>query len=170
LRVPDLVFDEFLGLHLGRYSLLLQHMPGHSPDVITAFVEGEKILFAGDAITPLPYIAWGDWQDARQSLVRAQEMTLESVVQGHGEILLRGEIPGILQRHIDYLECITDRVREIVRAGGTPDQLWSITLEDCGESPIPLDGMVRQMHEGNLRVLYQEFGKEAGLVQYRLDI
>lgn len=170
LRAPDLVFDESLGLHLGQYSLLLQHMPGHSPDVITAFVEGEKILFASDAITPLPYIVWGDWRDARQSLVRVREMTLESIVQGHGEILLRGEIPDIVQTHIAYLECITDGVREIVKAGGTPDQLRSITLEDCGESPIPLDGIVRQMHEGNLRVLYQEFGKEAGLVQHRLGI
>jgi len=170
LRIPNLVFDQTMGLHLGKYSLRLQHMPGHAADMITAFVEGEKILFAGDAVTPIPYIVWGDWQAYRETLVRIQELAPESIVQGHGEILLRGEIPEVLETHIAYLDYVVERVREVVEANQPEDRLRQIRLEDCGESPIPLDGVVRQMHEANLHVLYQKFSAEAGHLQYRLGI
>jgi len=170
LHIPDLVFDEVMGVHLGKYSLRLQHMPGHSDDMITVFVEGEKILFAGDVVTPVPYIVWGDWQAARKSLERVQETSPESIVQGHGEVLLRGEIPDVLQTHIGYLDCIAERVQELIHTGQAEENLRNIRLEDCGESPIPLDGMVRQMHEANLHVLYQKFSAEAGQLQYSLGI
>jgi len=170
LRLPDMVFDNLLGIHLGDYSLRLEHMPGHSPDVISVLVESEKILFSGDAVTPLPYIVWGSLRETRETLRRIREMPLESIVQGHGEILLRGEIPEVMETHIGYLDCISERVREIVQAGDPPDRLRHIRLEDCGESPIPLDGIVRHMHEANLQMLYHQMSKEEGHLQYRLDI
>ncbi len=170
LRIPNLIFDEAMGVHLGKYSLRLQHMPGHSDDMITVFVEGEKILFAGDVVTPVPYIVWGDWHAARESLALVKEMALESIVQGHGEILLRGEIPDVLQTHMGYLDCVVEHVQKLIHTGKPESELRNIRLEDCGESPIPLDGMVRQMHEANLHVLYQKLSAEAGHLQYSLDI
>lgn len=153
---PDIVFGNEMGLHLAGRSLRLMHLPGHSPDGIGALVEGDKILFAGDAVMPLPYFVWGDRVQLKRTLQRIHSMGLENIVQGHGEILLRGEIPDTLTRHMDYLDCIHERVSELVQAQAPERALAQITVESCGESSIPLDGLVRQLHQTNLVKLYRE--------------
>ena len=73
LRVPTIVFDNEMGIHLGNRSLRLIHLPGHSPDGIGIYVDGDRILFSGDAVMPLPYFAGGD-HDLINSTVRDNAM------------------------------------------------------------------------------------------------
>lgn len=153
---PEIVFANEMGLHLGNRSLRLMHLPGHTPDGIGVLVEGDKILFSGDAVMPLPYFVWGDREILKRTLKRIHELAVENIVQGHGEILLRGEIPDILGRHIHYLDCIYEQVQAVVESRGSERELARITVEKCGESSIPLDGLVRQLHQGNLIKIYRE--------------
>ncbi len=164
LRVPSVIFDREMGLHLGERSLKLLHLPGHSSDGIAIFAEGDRILFSGDAIMPLPYFAAGDYDDLRRSLQLVQEMLPENIVQGHGDTLLRGEITDTLERHLTYLDIIAERVQEIVEDGLPPSTLQQISIEECGESPIPLDGLVRQLHYANLVTLYNKMKAEMEVV------
>ena len=156
LRLPNIVFQDKLTLHLGDRVLRLIPLPGHSPDGIGVFIEGEKILFAGDAVMPLPYIFWGDRDILQATLRMIKEMNLENIVQGHGEVLLKGEIDETLDTGLAYLDCIYEKVKAKLATRTSKERLINeIPLEACGYSSIALDGLVKQLHRSNLQRVYQ---------------
>jgi cyclase len=156
LRLPNLTFPEKMSLHLGDRVLRLMPLPGHTPDGIGIYVEGDKILFAGDAVMPLPYIFWGDRVVLQETLRSLKEMNLENIVQGHGEVLLKGELDETLDAALAYLDCIYDKVKAKLATRTSKERLVNdITLEACGFSPIALDGLVKQLHRSNLLRVYQ---------------
>ena len=156
LRLPNLAFPDKMSLFLGDRVLRLMSLPGHTPDGIGVYVEGYKILFSGDAVMPLPYIFWGDRVIMQDTLRMIKDITLENIVQGHGDVLLKGEIDETLDASINYLECIFDRVKSKLATRTSKERLVNeITLESCGFSPIALDGLVKQLHRSNLLRVYQ---------------
>ncbi len=156
LRLPNLTFPDKMTLHLGDRVMRLMPLLGHSQDGIGVYVEGEKILFAGDAVMPLPYIFWGDRVTLQDTLRTIKEMNLENIVQGHGEVLLKGEINETLDASIAYLDCIFEKVKAKLATRTSKERLINeITLESCGFSPIALDGLVKQLHRSNLLRVYQ---------------
>jgi cyclase len=154
LRLPSITFDQELTLRLGDRTMRLIHLPGHTPDSIGVYVEEDKILFAGDAVMPIPYIVGGDREAMIDSLRIIGQLSLENIVQGHGEIILRGEVEQALKSSIFYLETIYEKVKEAVEAGAPPELVAEIDIEQCGKSRIPLNGLVQQLHEANLLHLY----------------
>ncbi|MBC7263662.1 MAG: MBL fold metallo-hydrolase [Chloroflexi bacterium] len=164
LRIPNMIFDNEMYLHLGARSLRLIHLPGHTPDSIGVFVEGDKILFAADALLPVPYIVWGDREQMAESLRTIKNLRPDSVIQGHGQIILRGELGEEVDSSIAYLTNIYQAVKRVLDKGQPEEALGSIDIEECGKSRIPLDGLVRQLHRGNLIALYRQLkeGKEKG--------
>jgi cyclase len=156
IKLPDIVFDDEMHLHVGNRALRLVHLPGHTCDSIGVMIEGDRILFSGDAVMPVPYIPWGNRNDLRRSLTSILGLKPEIVVQGHGDILLRGEIKQTIESSIGYLDIIESRVEEIVKHGGSEADLRKIDIEACGRSRIPLDGLVSQLHQANLMALYQQ--------------
>lgn len=156
LRLPNITFPDRLTLCLGDRVLRLMPLPGHSIDGTGVFVEGDKILFAGDAVMPLPYIFWGDRAVLQDTLRTIKEMNLENIVQGHGEVLLKGEVDETLDASIAYLDCIYEKVKAKLATRTSKERLVNeITLESCGYSPIALDGLVKQLHRSNLLRVYQ---------------
>lgn len=154
LRLPSITFDQELTLRLGDRTMRLIHLPGHTPDSIGVYVEEDKILFAGDAVMPIPYIVGGDREAMMNSLRIIGQLSLENIVQGHGEVILRGEVEQALKSSIFYLETIYEKVKEAVEAGAPPELVAEIDIEQCGKSRIPLNGLVQQLHEANLLHLY----------------
>ncbi len=155
LRLPNISIPDRASLHLGDMVMRIIPLPGHSPDGIGVYVEGDKILFAGDAVMAIPYIFWGDREVLTQTLTQIREMSLENIVQGHGDVLLKGEIDESLENGIKYLDCIYEKVKAKVAVRASKEKLGDITLESCGGSPIALDGLVRQLHKSNLLRVYQ---------------
>ena len=93
-----------MDLHLGKKTLTLIHSPGHSPDSISVLVNEDRILFAGDMVMPLPYFVDGNIDDMTRSLQVIPSMGLENIVQGHGEVILRGEIDEAIRSSLRYLD------------------------------------------------------------------
>ncbi len=156
LRLPNIAFPDKMSLFLGDRVMRLMTLPGHTLDGIGVYVEGDKILFSGDAVMPLPYIFWGDRAIMQETLRGLREMNLENIVQGHGDVLLKGEIDESLDAAIAYLECIYERVKAKIAARTSKERLVNeVTLESCGFSPIALDGLVKQLHRSNLLRVYQ---------------
>ena len=61
LVLPHVTFkDGELSLRVGKKNLVLFATPGHSLDGISILVEEDRVLFAGDAFLPLPYVVDGD--------------------------------------------------------------------------------------------------------------
>lgn len=154
LRLPAITFDQELTLRLGDRTMQLIPLPGHTSDSIGVYVEEDKILFAGDAVMPVPYIVGGDRAAMIDSLHAISQLGLENIVQGHGDVILRGEVEETLKTSIFYLETIYEKVKEVVKAGASPEAVTEITIEQCGKSRIPLNGLVQQLHEANLLYLY----------------
>lgn len=154
LRLPSVTFTKELTLRLGNKTLQLIHAPGSTPDSIVVYVREDKVLFAGDTIMPVPYIVAGDRLELMESLRAIGELSLDSIVQGHGGVLLRGEIEETLKSSIAYLQTIYDKVRDKVEAGASKDELKQIGIESCGKSRVPLDGLVQDLHQANLEMLY----------------
>ena len=160
IRLPDITFEIELYVHLGQRTLHLIYAPGHTDDSILVMVEGDKILFTGDLVMPVPYIVWGDWQRFRDSLELIQELKPENVIQGHGDILLRGELRQDLEESIAYLDNIRQHVQELVDRDAPPSELAKLDIESAGKSRIPLDGLVKQLHQANMVYLYRKLKSE----------
>ncbi|HFE66284.1 MAG TPA: MBL fold metallo-hydrolase [Chloroflexi bacterium] len=157
IELPDMVFSEgMVSLQLGGKTLELWHMPGHSPDIIGVFVTNNRILFASDNMMPVPTMFDGSYADLSRSLQRILEIAPDMIVQGHGEVILRGEMQTAVQSDLDYLAAIRTAVERVVKNGNTPDSLREIDIESCGKSRIPLSGLVSDLHQANLDKLYRE--------------
>lgn len=159
--LPDITFDhgQFV-LHLGNKTLLLTHSPGHSPDLLTVLVKEERVLFASDMIMPLPFFPDGNPVEFTHSIQHILHTELENIIQGHGEVILRGEIPAALESRLSYLDEVRKLVTQVIKRGRPASALKKITLESMGRSQIDLAGLVAALHERNIEYLYQALSSE----------
>jgi cyclase len=156
LRIPQLVFETDLLLRLGEKTIHLMHAPGHTPDGLMAHIREDKALVASDQLTPVPLVALGDLDALTRTLKRIKNLNLENVIQGHGGVLLRGEIDETVDSNVSYLRTIERKVRALVEKGLPRSSLKQITIESCGISRIPLGGLVLRLHQANLDYLYDQ--------------
>lgn len=159
--LPHMTFDRgALQLRVGKKSLEMFPLPGHSADNIGVLVEEDRVLFAGDAAMPLPYIVDGSLDDLVASLKKIGKLSLENVVQGHGDIILRGEIDNYVKENLDYLSNLRKAVRKANRRKYPLDLLEEVTVEQCGKSRVLIGGLAGELHRRNLVALYRQmFGE-----------
>jgi glyoxylase-like metal-dependent hydrolase (beta-lactamase superfamily II) len=153
-----LVFNEGMLIRLGDKTVHIFNSPGPSPEVCCVHVREDKVLFASDLMMPVPLIA-GPFTDAevyKRSLANLHDYNLESIVQGHGDILLRGEVTSSINASIKYLNDIEAIVEEMMDAGETKHDLLRQDIERFGRSRIPLGGLVQQFHSQNLLHLWEK--------------
>lgn len=155
--LPQMTFAEGeLTLRVGKKNLILSLATGHSPDGIAVLVEEDRILFAGDSFMPLPYVVDGDIDEIIASIKRMGRMGLENIVQGHGDVILRGEIDAAVRENLNYLTAIKRAVKAASRRKNALELLDNITIEECGKSRVYLGGLAQTLHQRNLRALLQQ--------------
>jgi glyoxylase-like metal-dependent hydrolase (beta-lactamase superfamily II) len=165
LVLPDMVFEGgALNLYVGNKNFQLWHTPGHSPDSIVCLVKEDRVLFAADTLMPLPYFVGGSYDDFLTSLEGLRNGNFENVVQGHGEIILRGEIEEKIESDIEYLYAVRKAVGDALATPSPERSLEKIDVESCGKSRILLNGMVQQLHRQNVLMLAGQRRRE--LVQF----
>lgn len=162
--LPELVFEEgVLNLYLGGKTLQLHHMPGHSMDLIGVYVTNNQILFASDNSMPVPTIFDGSHQALVASMQKMLAMEPDTIVQGHGEVILRGEVESVIENDLAYLAKIKAEVQKVIQKNKPIDALDKIDIESCGKSRIPLNGLVSDLHRANLYRLYDELQAETAV-------
>src|SRR5919106_3023491 len=155
--LPQMAFSEGeLTLRVGKKNLIISLALGHSKDGIAVLVEEDRILFAGDAFMPLPYIVDGDVDESIATIKSMARMGLENIVQGHGDVILRGEIDAAVRENLNYLSTIKRAVKAASRRKNADELLDNITIEDCGKSRVYLGGLAQQLHQRNLHALLQQ--------------
>jgi glyoxylase-like metal-dependent hydrolase (beta-lactamase superfamily II) len=161
LVLPSITFDKGkLLLQVGKKTLSIFPLPGHSADSIAVLVEEDRVLFCGDTFMALPTLADGDLADTTASLKKLTKMGLENLVPGHGEIVLRGEIDAAVRSNLDYLNKVGKAVRGSSRRRYPLDTLETVHVEDCGKSRVLIAGLAEQLHQRNLVALYRQlYGK-----------
>jgi cyclase len=168
--LPHLTFnDDNLTLRVGKKNLILIPLPGHSADNLGVLVEEDRVLFAGDAFMPMPYVVDGDIEDMISSYKKIGKMGLENVIQGHGDIVLRGEIEGSIKENLAYLSTIRKAVRKASRRKYPFDMLDEIDVDECGKSRVLIGGLAQELHRRNLRALYRQLYGEPRLVDEEED-
>jgi glyoxylase-like metal-dependent hydrolase (beta-lactamase superfamily II) len=160
LCLPDITFRREMHLHLGHRDIRLFHTPGHTTGSISAYVMGEKVLIAGDVVMPVPHIVGGDVEQLKKSLLTLKAINPGFVIQGHGNVLLRGEAPEMIDSSVAYLSTIVEQVSDLVERGLAPSKLREIDIESCGKSRVPLNGLVSNLHLANLVALYKQMTRE----------
>jgi glyoxylase-like metal-dependent hydrolase (beta-lactamase superfamily II) len=155
--LPHLTFREgTLSLRVGKKNLSIMPAPGHSPDGIAVLVEEDRVLFAGDSFMPLPYVVDGNADEITASIKKIGRMGLENIIQGHGDIILRGEIDAAVKENLNYLASIRKVARMATRRRLPHDFLEENSVEASGKSRVYLGGLAEELHRRNLRSLYNE--------------
>jgi cyclase len=158
--LPDITFrDGSLLFMVGKRTIRILPLPGHTPDGIGVLLEEERILFSGDAIMPLPFFRDGDIDAIISTLKTLAAMGLENIVQGHGDLILRGEIDEMISSHLVYLDRIQKEALNAVRWNWTEEDLRQIPIEKCGKSRILLNGLAPDLHLQNLSILFAKYKK-----------
>lgn len=159
--LPHVTFAEgSLNLRVGKKTLALIPLPGHSPDNIGVILEEDRVLFAGDVFMPIPYIVDGNVDDMIDSLKNIGKIGFENVIQGHGDIVLRGEVEGSVRDNLAYLSAIRRAVRKAGRRKYPWDLLEEVGVEECGKSRVLIGGLAEELHQRNLYALYEQlYGK-----------
>lgn len=154
LVLPDMVFDGGpLNLHIGNKTIQLWSTPGHSSDSIVCLVKEDRVLFAADTLMPIPYFVDGSYDDFLSSLNELRNGNFENVIQGHGEVILRGEVEEKIQTDVDYLLTLKNAVDEALASPSPDNALDAIDVESCGKSRILLNGTVEHLHRQNVLAL-----------------
>ena len=154
LVLPNIIFDDELTLRLGDTTIAMWSSPGHSADSIVCLVEEEDVLFAADTVMPIPYFVDGDFEDFKRSLRRLRSASFENIVQGHGDIILRGEAEEKLDSDLAYMDMLDKAVAESIGMDAAEAE-ERITAEDCGKSQVLLNGVVRELHRQNVRSMIE---------------
>ncbi|HTX90365.1 MAG TPA: MBL fold metallo-hydrolase [Anaerolineales bacterium] len=151
---PQLTFNQgSLTLRVGKKNLTIMPATGHSSDGISVLVEEDRVLFAGDAFMPLPYVVDGDADEIAASIKKIGRMGLENIIQGHGDIILRGEIEAAVKENLNYLANIRKVAKTAARRKASQDYLDENDIESCGKSRVYLGGLAEELHRRNLRSL-----------------
>ncbi len=161
LICPHLTFETgSLSLKVGKKNLVMMSTPGHSPDGISILVEEDRVLFAGDAFLPLPYIVDGDPDVLCATIKSYAKMGLENIIQGHGDIVLRGEIDEAVNENLAYMAAVRKAVKAAAKKRNPLDALALIDIESCGKSRVLLGGLADDLHKRNVRFLYKQVAAE----------
>ena len=161
LRIPNITFDTGdLLVQAGGKTFRLFSLPGHTSDNIGILLEEEEVLIAGDAVMAIPIIADGDWAQEMESLNRIKAMAPETIVQGHGEVILRGEVQVVLDRYIAYLECVREQAELMLQQGRDRKEALDIPLETCGLERVPLGIASHRLHVANILSVYDKLKAE----------
>jgi glyoxylase-like metal-dependent hydrolase (beta-lactamase superfamily II) len=152
--LPHLTFNSGqLSLRVGKKNLTLMPAGGHSADGISVLVEEDRVLFAGDAFMPIPYVVDGDIDEIIASIKKIGRMGLENIVQGHGDIILRGEIDAAVRENLQYLANLKKVAKAAARRKGLEYPVEGARLEDSGKSRVYLGGLAEALHERNIEEL-----------------
>lgn len=158
IRLPEAVFSTgSIFLRVGERTLKLLPLPGHSADGIGVLLMEDRVLFSGDIMMPIPYLADGDFEVMVETLRRIPELKLENLVQGHGDAVLRGEVENVVNGNLDYLSEIRKHVRQASRRKDWRSYLEKIDVEDCGKSRILMNGLAEELHWRNMVALYHHW-------------
>jgi cyclase len=115
LKKPSVTFSEDLSLYLGSHTFQLIHLPGHTASETAVYIPEERVVFTSDNVfcrvqTYLHQAYPDKWI---QSLKRIEELDVDLVVPGHGEVCDKS----YLKEQASFIEKWVGAVRQAIRQG-----------------------------------------------------
>lgn len=112
VRVPNVVLDTTMTLHLDGASVELTHQRGHTRNSVIAYMPEDKVIFTGDVVCEVGLPSFqdsrlGDWFDA---LDLVETYDFEVLVPGHGQVTDRAGVDRYRQLGRAVVAEVTDRI------------------------------------------------------------
>ena len=149
-RLPDITFSEKLTIYLGDHTFRIFSAPGHTASETAVYVPEERVLFTSDNVIqgmPIMFQAVPDaWLD---SLKLFQQMDLDKVVPGHGEVCDKA----YLQVMYDNVKYCIDTVKDAIDKGWSLEEIQEkVTFAERFPPMGPGDPMAPMRHESIARI------------------
>ena len=164
LRLPAVVFDDYLRLDLGGREVELYHFGhGNTPGDTVIYVPEARVAWTGNLVVgegTIPFLLEGKPRAYLQTIARfAETLAVERIIPGHGAPT-SGRILG---RYLSYLTELLQSVQDAVQAGQSLEQtLAGLPLEakyrppaDAGLAQV--DRLLAGFHLWNVQKTYAEF-------------
>ena len=121
IGLPRYTFSDRMWLHLGDATLELIHMGGHTASTIVIYLIEDRVLLSGDVLVSNmhPYKGQANFRQWIAALEKIQEMDIDVIVPGHGEICDKAEAG----RMLEYFRQMWDRVLSLRREGCTKEEI-----------------------------------------------
>jgi len=162
LRLPDIVFDDFLSVDLGGIGVEIHHFGhGNTPGDTVVYVPGAKAAWTGNFILgegTVPFLLAERAGDYLESIARmARTLEVHTIIPGHG----LPATDAVLPRYTGYLTQLLQTVRGGVGAGWTLEEtLANLPLPQAydldAETPPGFVQMVAGIHRHNVARTYGE--------------
>ncbi len=124
LRLPDIVFDDYLRIDLGGRVVEVHHFgPGNTPGDTVVYVPEAKVAWTGNLVVgrgTIPPIFEGGAGTYLKTIARfAAALDVKTIIPGHGAPAT-GAIRG---RYLRYLSGLLQSVQEEIRNGRTLEEV-----------------------------------------------
>lgn len=142
-------------LELGGVRLQLRHVgPAHTPEDLTVFVEGARVLFAGDLAFRgrIPYVGQADSRGWIAALTRLIDSAPAAIVPGHGP--MSTEALADLRLTRDYLRYLRDTMGRAAADMQPFDEAYAATDWRAYER-LPLFKAANRMNAYNTYLLME---------------
>jgi cyclase len=115
VRIPSITFSEKMNLYLGKHTIRLIHLPGHTFSQIAVYLPEEKVVFTGDNVT---YKTQGFLHEIEptswlESLKKIGELDVHYIVPGHGEVCDKS----YLKVQSDFIEASVKIIKDAIKKG-----------------------------------------------------
>ena len=119
ISLPLVTFNKNMWLHMDDANFKLIHTGGHTESSIIVYFVEDKILFSGDnvVVNRHPYKGQANFRKWIEVLEAIQDMDIDVIVSGHGEICDKAEAGRLL----DYFKQMQERVLELRNEGCNRD-------------------------------------------------
>ena len=162
IGLPRFTFNDRMWLHLGDATIELIHIGGHTNSTILIYLVEDKVLFTGDAVVSNmhPYKGQANFRHWIEGLERIQEMDIDLIVPGHGEICRKAEA----ERMLEYFNQIWDRVLALRREGCAKDGVVERAHDLINSYPIEpgTEKEASMMFDEGTARLYDEMEAQLG--------
>lgn len=154
--VPDVMFDDLIHIHLGRWSLRLHAAPGHSPDHTVLYEPAAGLLWAGDMLSDLEVpMVMDTFSHYLATLERLSRLDVRILVPGHGTPTDdRAEIRDRFEQDQAYLRGIKTCAAQAVAGGLALGE--AVVL--CGKIGFAQPDDYPNAHRWNIEQAYVELG------------
>lgn len=108
VKNPGITFSDRLSLHPGELSIELLHMPGHTAGQCVVYLPEKRVLISGDCVFHKEQVWFHDSEPFKwlKSLERIQEMDIDVIVPGHGQICEKSYISELFHFILEWLDTV----------------------------------------------------------------
>lgn len=156
LRLADITFTENMNVYLGDHTFNLFPLPGHSPGGIGVYIPQEKVVFTTDCVFYhfKTYLQEANPDHWLESLRRLNELDIDAVVPGHGEICKKDYI----EEQASIIRGWADAVKSCIEQGLTEDEAAAkISCPDPYSKQPEAPGTDAELNKRAITRLYQYY-------------